>query len=81
MDRRQLTTALLASGVPPESFQITGIHTHEPLPTDFWFLRPSPTGWEVGTYERGRYEVREHFPTETAAAAWLFRTLTGQAPP
>ncbi|MFI5782121.1 hypothetical protein [Nocardia sp. NPDC051570] len=80
MDRRQLTVALLDAGLAPESFQIAGIHTHEPLPTDFWFLRPTPAGWEVGAFERGIYEVREHFDTESEATAWLYRTLTGHPP-
>ncbi|RDI63962.1 hypothetical protein [Nocardia pseudobrasiliensis] len=81
MDRRQLTTALLEAGLPPESFQITGIHSHEPVPTDFWFLRPAPSGWDVGMFERGTYEVREHFPTEPEATAWLYQTMTGEPAP
>ncbi|MEU4342369.1 hypothetical protein AB0H00_14050 [Nocardia sp. NPDC023852] len=81
MDRKQLNVALLAAGLPPESFQIPGTHTHDPLPTDFWFLRKGARGdWEVGAYERGKYDVRERFDTEPDAAAWLYRTLTGQAP-
>ncbi|WP_280271288.1 hypothetical protein [Nocardia wallacei] len=82
MDRRQLSAALLAAGLPPESFQIHGVHTHDPLPTDFWFLRPGPSGdWEVGAYERGKYDVRERFSTEPAASACLYRSLTGHDAP
>lgn len=50
--------ALLAAGAPPESFQLAGVHESEPLPTDFWFARPSPAGWEIGSYERGSWDVR-----------------------
>jgi hypothetical protein len=82
MDREQLSAALLAAGLPLESFQIPGTHTHDPLPTDFWFLRPGPGGgWEVGAFERGKYDVRERFGSEPEAAAWLYRTLTGNEPP
>jgi hypothetical protein len=78
MDRRQLAAALLAAGLPPDSFQIADAHTSDPLPTDFWFLRPAADGWEVGVFERGDYDVRLRFATETAAASWLYRTLTGK---
>ncbi|MBB5915541.1 hypothetical protein BJY24_004453 [Nocardia transvalensis] len=83
MDREQLGAALLAAGLPPESFQIPGVHTHDPLPTDFWFLRPGQpgTGWEVGAFERGKYDVRERFSSESDASAWLYRTLTGHDAP
>lgn len=49
--------ALLAAGAPPESFQLAGVHSTTPLPTDFWFARPAAAGWEVGSYERGVYSV------------------------
>jgi hypothetical protein len=39
MDRRQQVKSLLAAGVPPQSFQLPGVHSHDPLPLDFWFLR------------------------------------------
>lgn len=50
--------ALLAAGAPPESFQLADVHESVPRPTDFWFARPAPDGWEVGSYERGHYDVR-----------------------
>ena len=81
MDRQQLVEALLAAGQPPGSFQVTGVHSHEPVPTDFWFLRPgSGDGWEVGYFERGVYKVRKRFDAETEAAAWMYRAVTGREP-
>ncbi|MFG1796755.1 hypothetical protein [Nocardia sp. NPDC049149] len=80
MDRKQLSAALLGAGLPPESFQIPGIHSHDQLPTDFWFLRPGSGGWEVGAFERGTYDVRERFRAESDATAWLYRALTGHSP-
>jgi hypothetical protein len=79
VDRYELRSALLAAGLPPESFQLTDVHEHTPIPTDFWFLRPATGGrWEIGAYERGGYEVRETFDTEGAAGARLYEILTGR---
>lgn len=77
MTRRQLRDALLAAGLPPESFQIPGVHEASTLPTDFWFLREVAGSWELGSYERGSYDVRETHPTEAAACARLQEILTG----
>jgi hypothetical protein len=66
--------ALLAAGAPPGSFQLAGAHESTPLPTDFWFARPSPAGWEVGAYERGTYSV--HAVVSSPAAV---ETLLRQA--
>ncbi len=82
MDRHQLVKALLASGVPPQSFQVPGVYTHDPVPTDFWFLRPGEGGGsEVGYYERGSYDVRKRFDSEADAAAWMYHAITGRQPP
>ncbi|PPI94514.1 hypothetical protein [Nocardia nova] len=82
MDRRQLAAALLAAGKPPQWFQIAGVHTHDPLPTDFWFLRPGSSGdWEVGVFERGEYDVRGRFAAESDAAAWVYESMMGHPPP
>lgn len=76
MDRHELRTALLAAGLPPESFQLAGVHEHVPIPPDFWFLRPGPGGrWEIGAYERGLYDVREVFTTEAAACVRFYEIL------
>ncbi|MEU7905797.1 hypothetical protein [Actinoplanes sp. NPDC049118] len=76
MDRHSLRTALLAAGLPPESFQLAGVHEATDRPTDFWFMRPAPAGgWELGSYERGRFEVRETHATESAAARRLYEIL------
>jgi hypothetical protein len=76
VDRHELRTALLAAGLPPESFQLAGVHEHVPIPLDFWFLRPGSDGrWEIGAYERGVYDVREVLATEDAACARLYRIL------
>lgn len=81
MDRPALRDALLAAGLPPESFQLVGVHEHVPTPTDFWFLRPTPNGrWQVGSYERGVFDVREEFGTETDACAWLYQIMLGRRP-
>jgi hypothetical protein len=81
VNRVALRDALLAAGVPPDSFQLPGVHDSTPLPTDFWFVRPSPDGpWELGPYERGTYDVREILPTEAAACARLHQILLGVAP-
>jgi len=78
-DRWELRDALLAAGLPPDSFQLAGVHETVPLPTDFWFLRPSADGtWEIGPYERGTYEVREVHVFESAACAGLYRILVGR---
>ncbi|MEH1164717.1 hypothetical protein V6V47_04950 [Micromonospora sp. CPCC 205539] len=83
MDRRELRDALLTAGLSPEAFEVEGVHEHASVPTDFWFLRRSSGGgWEVGAYERGRYDVRQVFASEQEAAALLWRALTGRpAPP
>lgn len=81
MNRERLAAALLAAGLPPESFQIPGVHDADPPPTDFWFLRAGDGGWQVGAFERGVHDVRERFSDEAAAAAWMYRTLTGRPPP
>jgi hypothetical protein len=76
VDRHSLRDALLAAGVPPESFQLAGVHEASERPTDFWFLRPAAGGgWEIGSYERGRFEVRETHPSEAEAAHRLFDVL------
>lgn len=73
-----LRDALLAAGQPPESFQLAGVHENVPLPTDFWFLRPTTAGrWEIGSYERGTYAVRETHDSVSAAGAALRRVLLG----
>ncbi|GAB3948897.1 hypothetical protein [Micromonospora vulcania] len=83
MDRREVRDALLAAGLSPDAFEVQGVHEHAPVPPDFWFLRRSSgTGWEVGAYERGTYDVRQVFDTEQEACALLWRALTGRpAPP
>ncbi|MGS2806831.1 hypothetical protein [Nocardia sp. MW-W600-9] len=80
MSCQQLSDALADAGLPPGSYQIDGVHESDPLPTDFWFLRPGhDNGWEVGAYERGQFDVRARFDTESAAADWMLTTLTGAA--
>jgi hypothetical protein len=69
---------LLAAGLPPGSFRIEGVHEEALLPTDFWFLRSTVDGWEVGAYERGTYDVRGRFPDEEAAADAFYAALTGR---
>lgn len=82
MDRKQLVAALLAAGKPPHWFQIAGLHSQDPLPLDFVFLRPGSGGdWEVGVYERGEYDVRARFGSESEAAAWVYESIMGQPPP
>ncbi|MFD7842503.1 hypothetical protein ACFV4K_06165 [Nocardia sp. NPDC059764] len=82
MDRKQLVAALLDAGKPPHWFQIVGIHSYDPLPTDFWFMRPGPSGdWEVGVFERGEYDVRARFDSESDAAAWVYEAIMGHPPP
>jgi hypothetical protein len=83
VDRYGLRAALLAAGLPPDSFQLAGVHQHVPIPLDFWFLRPAADGrWEVGAYERGVYDVRAVFAAEGAACDFLYLALTGRpAPP
>jgi hypothetical protein len=82
MDREQLVKALVAAGVHPRAFQVPGVHTSDPMPIDFVFLRPgSDGGWETGNYERGQYTVFKRFDTETEAAADTYRYLTGHEPP
>ncbi|MER5281123.1 hypothetical protein ABT025_36085 [Streptomyces sp. NPDC002809] len=76
MDRRELRTALSASGVADGYFRIEGVHEPAPTPTDFLFLRQASDGvWETGAYERGRYEVVARHPDESDACAHLFRLL------
>lgn len=80
MDRRALVAALLAAGLPPESFTVAGVHEHASTPTDFWFLRPAPGGgWQVGSFERGRDDVRAVLDSEAAACEQLYRALTGRS--
>ena len=67
--------ALLAAGAPPESFQLAGAHETVPLPTDFWFARPASPGWEVGSYERGTYEVRAVLPSVAEVESLLRRVV------
>jgi hypothetical protein len=79
-DRRTLRAALLEAGVPPESFQLAGVHEHAPIPTDFWFVRPTPGGrWQIGAYERGVYDVREEFRTEAQACDRLYSIMMSGA--
>ncbi|MDO3650342.1 hypothetical protein [Nocardia mangyaensis] len=78
MNREQLVTALLDAGLATGSFQIPGVHETTPLPTDFWYLRSGADGgWEVGAFERGRFDTRARFDTESAATQWMLSTLTG----
>jgi hypothetical protein len=80
MDRRGLRAALLAAGVPDGAFQLSDGHESTPIPTDFWFLRPAAGGrWEIGSYERGRYDVREVRDSEEQACTRLYEILTGRA--
>ncbi|SBT50307.1 hypothetical protein [Micromonospora auratinigra] len=82
MDRYEVRAALLAAGQSPDAFALEGVHEHQPVPPDFWFLRRSPGGgWEIGSYERGRYEVRMAFGTEAEACAALYTVLTGRPAP
>ncbi|MER7416798.1 hypothetical protein ABT346_08435 [Micromonospora peucetia] len=82
MDRHEVRDALLATGMSPDAFELEGVHEHVPVPPDFWFLRRSPGGrWEIGAYERGRYDVRLVFDTEEEACAALWRALTGRPAP
>lgn len=74
-DLRALRDTLLAAGVPTESFQLAGAHESRPVPTDFWFVRAGPAGWEVGSYERGTYEVRRSCLTVAEAGAFLQSVL------
>ncbi|MFG3710746.1 hypothetical protein [Micromonospora sp. NPDC047730] len=79
MDRHEVRSALLATGMSPDAFELEGVHEHVPVPPDFWFLRRSSGGrWEIGAYERGRYDVRLVFDTEAEACAGLWRALTGR---
>lgn len=94
MDRHELRHALLAAGLSPQSFSLAGVHEQHPLPVDFWFLRPigsgatmvrsdgrSGDGWEIGSYERGVYDVRQVFATEAEACAAFYQALTGRPAP
>ncbi|WP_218026926.1 hypothetical protein [Nocardia vaccinii] len=82
VDRKQLVAALLAAGKPPHWFQIAGVHSPDTMPEDFWFLRPGPGGgWEVGVYERGKYNVGARFDAESEAAAWVYQSVMGHPPP
>ncbi|BCJ59243.1 hypothetical protein [Micromonospora endophytica] len=82
MNRHEVRDALLAAGLSPDAFELEGVHEHVPVPPDFWFLRRSTEGWEIGAYERGHYDVRQVFATEAAACAGLWTALTGRpAPP
>jgi hypothetical protein len=82
MDLEQLVKALIADGVDPRSFQLPGVHTSEPMPMDFWFLRPGADGgWETGNYERGQYNVFKRFDSEAEATADTYRYLTHHEPP
>lgn len=71
-----LRDSLLAAGAPPESFQLSGVHESVPLPPDFWFVRPSAAGWEVGSYERGVWDVRA-VVADPADAEPLLRAALG----
>lgn len=75
-DLAALRDDLLAAGLPPESFQLAGVHETTPLPTDFWFVRPAGPGWEVGAYERGAWDVRAVVGSVPAAGA-LLRSVLG----
>ncbi|ATO15627.1 hypothetical protein CO540_18785 [Micromonospora sp. WMMA2032] len=75
MDRYELRAALLAAGVSPDAFQLADAHEHQPVPPDFWFLRPGDGGWEIGPYERGRYKLWRRYATEAEASAALFHIL------
>ncbi len=81
MDRTDLRAALLAAGVAPGAFRLSGVHEPRPLATDFWFLRRGGQGWQLGPYERGSYEVREELVSEHAACLRLYQILTGRPVP
>ncbi|WP_054815491.1 hypothetical protein [Nocardia arizonensis] len=82
MDRKELLAALLAAGKPPHWFRLVGVHDPDPLPEDFWFLRPGSGGdWEVGVHERGKDNVGARFEAESDAVAWLYRSVMGHPPP
>ncbi|MFI7306742.1 hypothetical protein ACIBM8_26290 [Micromonospora aurantiaca] len=78
MDRYELRDALLAAGVSPDAFQLADAHEQQPVPPDFWFLRPGDEGWEIGPYERGRYKLWRRCPTEAEAVDALHRILVGR---
>ncbi|MFG3422867.1 hypothetical protein ACIBTZ_12645 [Micromonospora sp. NPDC049460] len=44
MDRHEVRSALLATGMSPDAFELEGVHEHVPVPPDFWFLRRSSGG-------------------------------------
>ncbi|MGW0432367.1 hypothetical protein ACWDV4_07450 [Micromonospora sp. NPDC003197] len=87
MDRYELCDALLAAGVSPDAFRLTGVHEPVPVSADFWFLRPGTGGpdggqrWEIGSHERGTDEVRAVLDSEPAACAQLYLALTGRPAP
>ncbi|MFD7702145.1 hypothetical protein [Streptomyces caelestis] len=79
MDRHALHAALRAAGVASGHYWIQGVHEPSPPPTDFLYLRPSPTSpgaWEVGAYERGTWETITQHARETDACTHLLRLLT-----
>ncbi len=81
MDRYGVCEALLRAGVSSDAFAVEGVHDVS-IPMDFWFLRRSPKGrWEVGAYERGVYDVRYVYDSESEAAARLYTSLTIAPPP
>jgi hypothetical protein len=71
VNRKQLDAALLAAGVNPRNFSLTG-----GLPNDAVCLDTLPLGrWVVYYSERGsRFDVVE-FDTESAACAYLLGLL------
>ncbi|WP_199442325.1 hypothetical protein [Umezawaea beigongshangensis] len=75
MDRRSVVGALRAAGVADRLYVVEGVHEQVPVPPDFYFLRPGGPGWEVGVYERGRYEVIDRLADEGDACASFYRHL------
>jgi hypothetical protein len=82
MNREQLVKALLDAGIHEQAFQVPGVHTSDPAPMDYFFLRPGADGgWENGNFERGHDTVYNRFDTEAEAAAASYRYLTNREPP
>jgi hypothetical protein len=80
MDRHTLHTALRTAGVADGHYYIEDVHEPSPPPTDFLYLRRSPTTpglWETGAYERGTWETITQHTHEADACTHLLRLLTG----
>jgi hypothetical protein len=80
MNRTELVKALRLAEVPDALFDIPGVHDIPIQPDAYFFLRPVPGGWVVGTRERSRDSVLARFAAEGDACAFLYDTLLRETP-